>query len=108
MKNSNIRHNQISTVIPPLEIQVEELPAKSQEDLFISFLDAASDSETSTLVEVYKKLSNDETKMKILNYCDSSKNTALHFGANNGNVKMCHFIIEEAKRLDIAYSLVNS
>ena len=35
----------------------------------------------------------------ILSHQDGDENTALHFGAKNGNVRICSFIINAAKEL---------
>ena len=80
---------------------------KTDDDNFILFLDAASDSNFEALKSIYVGISTDAVKTKTLTFYDSDFNTALHFGAKNGNVQICSFIVTEAKRLDVANYLVN-
>jgi len=57
--------------------------------LFV-FLDAASDSNFRQLKFTYMESSNtDSIKREMLVFEDSDENTALHFGAKNGNVRIC-------------------
>ena len=46
-------------------------------------------------------------KREMLTFQDGDQNTALHFGAKNGNVAMCEIIIDEAILLDVIGLLVN-
>ena len=63
-------------------------------DLSIVFLDAASDGNYKILVGTFNKVVGGETqKRDILLTSDGDDNTALHFGAKNGNVRICNFII---------------
>ena len=86
----------------------------------IVFIDAASDSDDKKIIEELRKLresGEDEEMRKRLTFQDVDLNTALHFGARNGNWKICKEIIEEAKRvncqidesrrIDLVHTLIN-
>ena len=77
------------------------------EDQLIVFLDAASDSNYDTLKQTYEKVTLDDQKVELLTFADSDGNTALHFGAKNGNVNICRLIIDEAIQYDCIRSIVN-
>ena len=63
----------------------------------IIFLDAASDSDFGVLRDTYDEVDSEENKANLIRFPDCEGNTALHFGAKNGNFKICNFIIDEAK-----------
>ena len=67
--------------------------ASIDQDLNIVFLDAASDSNTDAIKEVLQKCKTEEELKAMLTFQDGDLNTALHFGARNGNVKICQSII---------------
>ena len=50
---------------------------------------------------------NENKKREMLTFQDGDQNTALHFAAKNGNVRMCDIIVDEAIRLDVIGLLVN-
>ena len=47
--------------------------------------------------ETYENVDSEENKANLIRFPDCEGNTALHFGAKNGNFKICNFIIDEAK-----------
>jgi len=58
--------------------------------MLIVFLDAASDSNFRELKTTFLEPSNtDSIKKEMLVFEDGDANTALHFGAKNGNVRIC-------------------
>ena len=68
--------------------------SNDNKDKFIVFLDAASDSNFKVLQETFDMIDDIFIRTNILRFQDTDKNTALHFGARNGNYKICNFIIE--------------
>ena len=61
----------------------------SRDDLLIVFLDAASDSNADVLQSTLNKAQTTKLKKELLTFQDGDLNTALHFGAKNGNWKIC-------------------
>ena len=98
--SSGARRNQVSAdnIVDSDDLDEEEI----QEDQCIVFLDAASDSNFENLKSVYEKVVSQINKKRLLTFQDGDCNTALHFGAKNGNVKICNLILEESMSLGIA------
>ena len=71
------------------------------------FLDAASDSNDEAVRELLDKTRNEKELRSMLTFQDGDMNTALHFGAKNGNLKICSYIVDEATKLGIVAPLVN-
>ena len=91
------KNNQVS--IDNLQESARELEegAQSFKQKCIVFLDAASDSNFQCLKETYEDIESEEDRANLIRFPDCEGNTALHFGAKNGNFKICNFIIDEAK-----------
>ena len=108
--STGVRRNQIDVSHDEIEAPFEGDGVEQDEntsDKSIVFLDAASDGNYKKLVEVYSELKHENNKKKMLFYNDGDQNTALHFGAKNGNARICRFIVEEAERLGVAKELVS-
>ena len=98
----SVARNQVSAV----ELsQIDE--SVNADDQLIIFLDAASDSNAEVLQSTLAKMQSPEGRKKLLTFQDGDLNTALHFGAKNGNWKICQAIVDEAEKLGITSLLIN-
>ena len=100
-----VRSNQVS--IAEMSVIDEEVHEGNDEDLLIIFLDAASDSNAEVLAQTFDKARSEDGKKRLLTFQDGDCNTALHFGAENGNFKICQKIIDESQKLNLTNLLVN-
>lgn len=78
------------------------------DDRLILFLDAASDSNFENLKTTYEKCGSSTEQVLLLTHRDGDDNTALHFGAKNGNFQICHYLITELKSHGKAADVINS
>ena len=99
----SLKKNKISSADSAQTAQNDDAGA----DLNIVFLDAASDSNDEAVRELLDKTRNEREMRSMLTFQDGDMNTALHFGAKNGNLKICSDIIDEATRIGIVAPLVN-
>ena len=56
----------------------------------------------SLLVDIFNYIDDPCDKRDILLFADNELNTALHYGANNGNIEICEFILDTASKFKIA------
>ena len=62
-------------------------------DVFITFLDAASDGNCPGLAELYEGAGR-ELQRQLLAFQDGDGDTALHFGARNGSADIVQYLVE--------------
>ena len=67
--------------------------ADAGNDVFITFLDAASDGNCEGLEELYAAATPDFQR-QLLAFQDGDGNTALHFAARNGSADIVQYLVE--------------
>ena len=69
---------------------------EEEDEIYVSFLDAASDGNKDGLQQIYEQADKDLRK-KLLEFQDRDGNTALHFGSRKGHEEVVIYIIEQAE-----------
>ena len=69
---------------------------EAENDVFITFLDAASDGNCEGLQKLYEAAGR-ELQRQLLAFQDGDGNTALHFAAKNGSADIVQYLVEQAR-----------